>query len=403
MRISRVDIECQLLDRLVGGLEVEVVTLVVGAGHDGVVPDMGVAGRPAYLVCTSGDGHVVVEGSARVPEHLLYPVVALHVLVEVHVLIKPEIRHVVILIRPSYKREFILVADEVIWAVHLYGVLVGHPLLAPVGVVAYGELAVCAALGSDEHHSVCTAGSVNGRGEGVFQHVYGLDVRGRDIGNALYRETVHYIERRTVLGDGAGTADTDLYLRVRVSLGSGHLHSCHPSGKSFRDSGHRGGGNGLAVHGRNGTYEVLPLHTRITDDHGLLKEIDILFKDDIDHMRIADDHTLRPQTDHREYKSLPLRIRDIYHIVARLVGSNPRSSAVHEHGDSHQWSPFRILDNTSDLLRLHSDCRGKPEDQHRNPVCQIIHKRTYLVSISFYYADFLLSNANLRHLNTQDI
>ena len=195
MRVSGVDVEFEFLYRLVVRLEVQVVPLVVGTRHDGVVTDMRVAGSPPYLVRTSGYRKVVAEVRAGVSEHLSDPVISLHILIEPHIIIDTEIRDVIIFIAAPDHGQFVLVLHEVIRAVHLDGILVRHPFLSPIGVVAYREFAAGSALSSDEDYAVRSTGTVDGCREGIFQDIDALDVGSRNVGNAFHRETVHNIKR----------------------------------------------------------------------------------------------------------------------------------------------------------------------------------------------------------------
>ena len=195
MRVSRVDIELKFLDRLVVGLEVQVVPLVVRAGHDGVVAYVCVAGSPSHLVRTSGYGNVMAEVGARIAEHLPDPVVALDSFVKADVLVQSEVWHVLVFIVAPDHGKLVLVLHEAVRILYLDGILVRHPFLSPVGIVAHGELAACTAFCRHEDHTVGTAGSVDGSREGILQDVNALDVGCRYVGDALDRESVHYIKR----------------------------------------------------------------------------------------------------------------------------------------------------------------------------------------------------------------
>ena len=195
MRVSGVDVEFEFLYRLVVRLEIQVVPLVVGAGHDGVVSDVGVAGCPSDLVGASGNGKVVAEVGAGISEYLTDPVIPLEVFIEVHIIIDTEIRDVIIFIAAPDHGKFVLVLHKVIRAVHLDGILVRHPFLSPVCIVADGEFAAGTAFSGDEDYTVRSTGTVDGCREGIFQDIDALDVGSRNVGNAFHRETVHNIKR----------------------------------------------------------------------------------------------------------------------------------------------------------------------------------------------------------------
>ena len=143
MGIPCIYIECNLFDRLVACLEIEVVPLVAGACHDGVVAEVGIAGSPSYLVRASGHRYVLAEIGACIAEHLADPVIALHILIEVYILIYTECRHIAVLVFIPDKGEFILVPGKGIRVLDLDSIGIRHLLHSPVGIVGNGYLAAC--------------------------------------------------------------------------------------------------------------------------------------------------------------------------------------------------------------------------------------------------------------------
>ena len=338
---------------------------------------MGVAEGPPDLVGASGHGDVVAEVGARVAEHLLNPVVAGHAAVELHVVVDAEVGHVVFVIPAADHRELVLVPDEVVGTVHLNSIGVGHLLHSPVDIVAHGDLAARTALGGHEHYAVRAAGSVDSGREGVLEHVDGLDVGGGDVGDALNREAVHYIEGGTVLGDGAGAAHADLDLGVGLALGRGHLHAGHTSGKGLADRGHGHRREGLAVDRRHGSEQVLAFHGRIADHDSLVEIIGILFKDDVDDGGISYLHMLGPEADAGEDEGLSLGVGYGDRIPTVSIRGNSESGTVHEHGDSRKGSSVLVIDRTPDVLRIHRGCGEEHGYQKKNLAFQIIHRKLF--------------------------
>ena len=85
IRITYIEVECKLPDRFITGLEAEVVPVVVRPEHYGLVIDVRIAGCPGDLVGTSGDREVVAESLSGATEHLVDPVVALYILIQIHI------------------------------------------------------------------------------------------------------------------------------------------------------------------------------------------------------------------------------------------------------------------------------------------------------------------------------
>ena len=135
VRITHIQVEGQLFDGLVLGLERKVVAVVVGPGHDSLLVDVRVVGRPFDLVGAAADHQVVAEGAARIAEELLDPVVAGDILIKVDVVEGTEEGNVALVHFVPDRREFVLGADELIRRHDLDGVLVGHPFAAVISVV----------------------------------------------------------------------------------------------------------------------------------------------------------------------------------------------------------------------------------------------------------------------------
>ena len=82
----------------------------------------------------------MAECSTYVSEYLLYPVVLLDILVEVHILEHSECRDIIVLEFVTKNGKLILVAYELVWRTGLDSISIGHLLLSPVCVVAYRNL-----------------------------------------------------------------------------------------------------------------------------------------------------------------------------------------------------------------------------------------------------------------------
>ena len=201
------EVEADLLRRLVVGLEVEVVSLEIRTDHDGALVDVGVTGRPLELVAAARDAQVVVEGRTRAAEGLVEPVDALHVLVEVHVRESAEVGIVVVLELALDHGGLVLVLYEFIGRHRGQRILVGELLDTVIDVVVDRDLAGLTALGRHDDNTVGTTGTVDGRREGILQHVDRGNVRSRDVGDALHGEAVDDVERRVVLRDRTAAAD----------------------------------------------------------------------------------------------------------------------------------------------------------------------------------------------------
>ena len=338
---------------------------------------MGVAEGPPDLVGASGHGDVVAEVGASVAEHLLNPVVAGHAAVELHVVVDAEVGYIILVVPASDHRELVLVAHEVVGAVHLNRVGVGHLLHSPVDIVAHGDLAARAALGGHEHYAVSASGTVDRGREGVLEHVDRLDVGGGDVGDAFNREAVHYIEGGTVLGDGAGAAHADLDLGVGFTFGGGHLHAGHASGERFAHGSHRHGGQSLAVDRRHGSEQILTLHGGIADHDGLVEKVRILLEDDVDYGGITYLHMLGPESDAGEDEGLSLCVGDGQSVAAVSIRGNSESGAFHENGDSRKSRAVLVIDRTPEVLRVHRRGGEKPDHQKTNLASQIIHRKLF--------------------------
>ena len=150
------------------------------------------------------------------------------------------------------------------------------------GVEGDAHLAALSFLSGDDDHTVGSAGTVDGRGGGVLQELDALDVIGVHRADTGCRDTVHNVQRGSPV-HGADTTDLDGSRRVRRTAGGDAyagdlalegLHrvtDVHFLGGAHVDDGH-------------GTGEVGLLFSGITGNDDLVKQLAVLFENNI-HLR----------------------------------------------------------------------------------------------------------------------
>lgn len=324
-----------------------------------------VAGRPLVFVAVARYRKVVIEYRTRAAEHLFHPVVGRHVAVEVHVFPGAVVGRVVALRVAFEYRIFVLRAHEVIGVLRNQRILVGHVFHTAVDVVVDRYAARFAALGRDDDYTVGTARTVNGRRESVFQHVDGLDVRCRDVRDALHRESVDNVEGRAVLRDGARTAYTDADVGVGVALGCGHLHTGHTARHGFAHRGYRHLGQRFAVDGRYRAHYVAAFHGGIAYHHHVVQLVRAFREGHfVVGLRGLERHIAVVIAD-EAHPELLGRGRDFDPELAVQVGAYTERRPFH-HDRCGQHGPHGILDGAGDgpALGRSAPCRQRNERQN---------------------------------------
>ncbi len=105
---------------------------------------------------------------------------------------------------------------------HLH--FLGHRLESVGAVICDYRFAFLAFVGLDDNDTVGAAGTVDRRRRGILQHRKRGDVRrvDRRARKALHRESVDHIERRVALRQRVGSADHNIHLGSRLSVGRRH-------------------------------------------------------------------------------------------------------------------------------------------------------------------------------------
>ena len=349
-RIADVEIERDALVGLELRLQAEVVAAVIRTDHDRLVIETRIGGVPLELVAAARNREIVVELLARAAEELVHPVVALHVVVEVDVGKRPEIGFVVVRHLVLDGGQFVLPFGELRRVERLHLVLAGDVLETPIYIVIDVDLAFLAALGGDEHDAVGTARTVDGRREGVFQNVDRLDLRRGNVADALHREAIDDVERRSVGRERARTADADADLSVGVALRGGDLHAGHASRHRL---GHRGHGHlleRLGVDRGDRSDHVAALHGGIAHDHHIVHGRRFVFERHVDLRLAADGDALRLHADIGDHQRLLRSVGHIERPLAIDTRARSQSRTLDDHRSSDNRFARRILDGSSDFL-----------------------------------------------------
>lgn len=373
IRVADVEIERHALVGLELTLEAQVVTLVVGADHDRLLVVVGITGRPRELLAATGHRDVMVEHPAFAAEHLVHPVVAGHARIHVHILPQTVVALVVTAQVALQHGVLVLRTDEVVGVLRNQRILVGHVLETVVEVVIHRDAVRSAALGSHDDNAVRTARTVDGGREGILQHVDRLDIRSRDVGDALHGETVDDVERRAVLRDRTGTAHADLDVGVGITLGRGHLHTGHTARHGLRNRGDGHLGQRFAAYRRDRTHDVTALHGGIThDDHFVHRGRGFAERDVVDRFRSHQVDDL-------------IVVAHVAHLDLLGGGGNlQREFTVHSgahadgrslnHDRSGHHGPHRILNSTGNGTALGRNLTGCQRNERQNE-CYAKHQR----------------------------
>ena len=162
------------------------------------------------------DVKALVEGVAYASVGDVLPVVALHVVVEVEVLIVAEergegrdLRRVVVVFQQC---ELILPPCVVAGLEHVH--LLCDFLPAIVGVVAHADLSLLSFLCGDEDDAIGATATIDSGGGGILEHGDVLDVGSGDVADVVHGETVDDEQRVVALRDGATAAHADLHCGI---------------------------------------------------------------------------------------------------------------------------------------------------------------------------------------------
>ena len=139
------------------------------------------------------------------------------------------------------------------------------------------------AFGGDHDHTVGTFGTVDCRSRSIFEHIDRLDVSGRDVGNAIHRETIDDIERFAALGKGRTATYADLHFGIRRTFGCRHLYTGQLALQRF---GHTDNGGVLqlfAGHACHRSDKVAFLGRAVTRHYHFVQHLRVLGELDIDH------------------------------------------------------------------------------------------------------------------------
>ncbi len=346
--VADVHVEAGGLGGLEVALEVQVVTEVLGAHHDGLVAHVGITEGPVVVLAAAADGSVDVERAAGIAEHGVHPVVGGHTAVQVNVGEGAKVRGVVAAEVITDGAQFVLELHEVLRVHSLDGLLVGHGLETVVGIEFHGNLlAFLRALGGHNHNTVRTTGTVDSGGESVLQNVDGSDFRGGDVVDALYRETVHDVQRGAVLGDGTAATHADFDIRIRVAFGGHYGHTGHLTGKGLGHSGNRLFGQFVRTYAGHGAQEVTALHRGITYHHNLIEEGGVGLQDNIDLRLTGNGHRLVGQADEGEYQ-IHCAFGDREGVVTVNARNGADGGAFHQYTGANERFTGLIGHNTLD-------------------------------------------------------
>ena len=219
------------------------------------------------------------------------------------------------------------------------------------------------AFGVDDDDAVGAAGSVDGRGRGVFQHVDRLDVGGVDRRGerSLGGESVDDVERGVALREGVVAADGDVGLGAQRTVARGDDHAGDTAVQSLVEVGDVGFHHGAQVGFGDRSREVAPRRGAVTDVDdlhgaqlsGLLVHLDVdgrAFADDLLDGRVA-----QIGEDQR------LVLGDLDRVIAVDTGCRTRGRTLDHDIDTDQRSVVGV-NHTSDYGVL---CESLPGQQDR--------------------------------------
>ena len=132
----------------------------------------------------------------------------------------------------------IVIVDGHTDGVHIFG-SVGHRDVlrhggaAEVGAGVHLRAALFARLGGDKDDARICAGTVDGGGRCILQHLHTLNIVGVQLRIAFRRNTVHHVQRRGIAGDGADTADDHARALARDTGGGGNADTGHAALQSL--------------------------------------------------------------------------------------------------------------------------------------------------------------------------